>query len=193
MIDMSCWLWETLYIVKQFHDHGKEKILLDEYGKYELCGDYMYEMSIEGICSVFSDTRNYYQENSDSEVYVFFDPSLDAFYRTCRAYERNKGISAEQNPYRKALERAINSALSFNDYSYDAYAYNDLDHKGRCRIVLALFCEFYCHHEVPAGLLAIMDALQEHTSRMERELAEIPQNTKIVVLPQKEMMDKEAA
>ena len=193
MMDIDTYLWETLYIVKQFHDHDKEKIILSEYGDCVLCGDYMYEMALDGISSAFSDTRCYYCEDEEAEVFVFFDPALDTFYQTCRIYEISEGIAPEENRHRSEVERAINSALSFNDYNYVVYLYDDLNRRGRCRIVLKLYCEFYCHYEVPGGLFEVLDVLKEHTKRMEQKMAEAPHGAKITLLPRKKLIEKEAA
>ncbi len=100
------------------------------------------------------------------------------------------GISPEENCHRKQLVNAIESALSFPDYSYDFYVYSDLQERGRCRIVLMFYNEFFSLPAVPGGLLEILDALRLHTQKMRQELAA---NCKLHILPAVQEGQKEAA
>lgn len=191
MVELNCYFWETLYIFWQFHSHGKNDWLLQSYGKTELDGDLIYEISYEATSSVFADTKNYYQEELEYDVFVFFDPALDAFYEVCRKYEAQFGITPDENSHRRELQNEVQSALSLPSYSYRSYLYTDLDHKGPCRIVLVTDCEFYCLHEVPGGLLDILDALKMHTRVMQKDLD--AEKSKVLVLPAPTEETKEAA
>ena len=171
MTDIDEFLWETIYIIKQLCDHGCEQGLLGEYGRYELDGDFLYEIADTAVSSVFSDTRNYFQEETELELYVFFDPALDSFYETCRAYEMTMAIKPESNQYRRAMKNAVDYSLSFSDYSYASYLYTDTDGHGRCRLVLVFDYSFCSYHELPGSLLEIKEALKMLTTQMMDELS----------------------
>lgn len=170
MIETDYYWWKTIIILKQFHDHGRLEELLREYGEYEIDGDFIYEFCLTSMTIVFRDTANYFHENLGMEVFVFRDPVLDSFYEVCCQYEKVKGIKPENNPHRAEITNHVRYSLSFDGYNYETYLYTDLDRKGRCRIVLATYEEFFGHDDIPGGLLDIRDALEEHTERMKNEL-----------------------
>lgn len=191
MVELDAYLWETLYILWQFHTHGKADSLLRLYGQTELDGELIYELAYEASCTVFADTRNYYNQEAEYDVLVFFDPALDAFYEVCRNYEAQFALSPAENPHRTALQQEVSSAFALSSYGYQYYLYTDLDRKGPCRIVLVSDCEFYSLYEVPGGLLDILDALHLHTRVMREALKAAKQTVLALPLPQEQK--KEAA
>ena len=183
--DMSAFFWETLYIVKQMHDHGVGDRLLKLFGNDEIDSDSIYELAWEAIGSVFSDTRHYYNSENEIETLVFFDPVIDSFYRLCEEYEQIYGICPEENEFRRSMKNEVRNALSFGDYSYDYTVVTDTKKSLGCRIVLLFYVDFCCHHEIPGGLLDIRDALVYHGELLRKELA--AQKTAVIIpLPQTE-------
>ena len=168
---MDYYFWNTIALFKQFYDAGKADFLLQQYGNCAIDGDYIYEMSSECMTQVFADTSNYYHEDKEAEVFVFCDQALDSFYMMCRQYEAIRRIHPESNPHRKAMESQIWYSLTFDSYSYETYLYSDQDQKGRCRIVLVLYSEFYDYFEVPGSLLEIKEELETHMRIMKQEIA----------------------
>lgn len=193
MLDMSEYLWATVYVMKQMYDHGAAEKLLAYYGEEELDSDYLYEMSIEAIGSVFSDTRDYYNDEIEVQTFVFFDPAFDAFYEACREYERETGIPPGQNHHRTDIETNVEYALQFNDYSYSYRFYPNRGDGRRCRLALILGCEFGAHYEVPGGLLDILDAFKSHTEQMREEITRQKGQIKMIEFPAAEEERKEAA
>lgn len=182
MTELSTWLWESLYTLKQMHDHGRADKLLAYFGADEVDGETVYEIACEGIGHVFADTRSYYNHKEEIETLVFFDPIITNFYQMCAEYERRKGIPFQQNPYWTDMERAISSGFSFGDYSYSHGIYTDpQDHSG-CKLILLFYPEFCSHYAVPGGLLDIRDAFISNTERLRRELDHMEQN-RLITLP----------
>lgn len=171
-ICITSYLWESIYVIKQMHDHNRAESLLSVYGDMELDGDLFYELAVESSLQVFSDTRRYFNDEHELETLVFFDPVLTEFYVLCEEYEKARKLSKEKNRYRYEAEAAILSGLSFDDYSYNYHVYTDPLEHGGCRIALLLYVDFYSHYAVPGGLLHIYDALNHGIERIKKELYE---------------------
>lgn len=171
MIEISDWLWECLYAIKQLYDHGKADELLDEWKDNRLDSDDIGEISMRGLYCAFEETVDDWQSWDGTDIYVYFDPVLDEFYRLCLEYEQTYGLTKESNPFRQTIGRAISSALNFDDYSYEYIVYDGSQRDGRCKIVLKLFPDF-CHlYEVTGGLLELYDAYCSQTKRIKQELS----------------------
>ena len=193
MVEMDFNFWQTIAVIKKFCDSGKADILLREFGNCNIDGDYLYELCIEGMHHVFSDTVNYYHEETMNDVYVFQDVALDRFYELCRQYEKVMGISPEDNLHRKEMRTHIEYALTFDDYSYDFHLYTDLMRKGRCRIVLILYEEFYNYFAVPGGLLDIQEALEYHIQQIEQGISDALNPPTLSILTPNKTVEQEAA
>ena len=167
-MEINDYLWETLYLMKALHDHGKGKSLLDSYANVVMDPDFYGEVIWNSIGYVFEDTRQYYQEEKDLEVWVFFDPIIQEFYSLCARYERERHVKLEDNPYRKDMCRSLECGLAYNGYDYFYQVYDD--HREKCRIVLLLGCEFQAHYEVVPGLLDICEAYHMQVRRLKEEL-----------------------
>lgn len=192
MVELSTWFWESLYTVKQMYDHDCADDILKCFGDVEVDGDMVNEIACTGIEQVFADTRDYYNQEEEIETLIFFDSIITKFYQVCAEYEQKKGISAEQNPFRADMERAINSGFSFNDYSYGHAIYTDpKDHSG-CKLVLFLYPEFCSHYAVPSDLLDIRDAFINGTERLRRELEEM-EMSRVIELPATEENEERKA
>ena len=189
-MDINDYLWETLYIMKALYDHGKGQNLLDSYANVVMDPDYYGDVIWDSIGYVFADTRHYYQEEKDLEVWVFFDPMIQEFYSLCARYEQERHVKQEENPYRKDMRRSLEYGLAYNDYDYSYQVYDD--YKKKCRIVLLLGCEFQCHYEVVPGLLDICEAYGIQTQKLKEELGLIPRQDAGEPIPEAEEW-KEAA
>ena len=177
-------LWEVLYAFKALYDHGKHQKLLDEYRDREMCGDDYYDFVVASISHVFADTREYYNEENEVDSYVFFDPLITKFYRLCERYEKERGVSAEDNPFRKDMRSSLESGFYFDSFAYDYRIYNNPEKPGGCRLVLLLCCEFCCHYEIVPGLLDIYEAYQNQLRRLKEELGLIPKSVSLEAAPE---------
>ncbi len=192
MIEIDDYAWESLYILKDLYDHNDKSPVLDMYKDTKIDGDYMYEIALNSMGTIFEDTRNYYDEEKEYDVYVFFDPIITDYWRLCVEYERRTGTPKEESSYRKEMLGAINSALSFPDYSYGTYSYEDTSRRNGCRLVLVLGPEFCCHYMVPGALCEAYDAFDYHTQRLRKALAELD-HPKLMELPKRKHQRKEVA
>ncbi len=174
----SC-LLEGLYVLKALYDHGKHQETLEEYRNQEMCGDDYFEIALTAISRVFEKTREYYNEEADLNVYVFFDPVITEFYSLCARYEKERGIDEKDNPIRTAMENALASCLYFDSYAYDYRIYGNPEKPGGCRLVLLLCCEFYCYFEVVPGLLDAYEAYRNNVRRLKEELGLIPKSVSL--------------
>jgi len=189
MIEMDSCIIESLYLLKQLYDNGMADGLLKMYGSTELDADYYYEMAYEAIGAVFSDCCNYYNEEAEFTTWVFMDPMLDEFCRLCQKYEQSRGVSEEDNPFRKDMERIIRSGFSFSNGSYDFDWRLSPTDRGRKRILLYMGPEFTSDSEVPCGLIEIHDGLEYCNRHLQEALDAGP----VVNLPQPAVERKEAA
>lgn len=169
MIEINSWLWEGIYTLKQLYDHGKTEETLKYFRNRTLDCDDAGEIAMCAMYDVFETTRDSCQDQYGTEVYVFFDPVLDEFFKLCRAYEQANRMTPKDNPYREDIARAIRSGFLFDDYSYDYLVFDGSQRDGRCKIILKLYPEF-CHtYEVAGGLLEIYDAFRNQTERLKKE------------------------
>jgi hypothetical protein len=105
------------------------------YKDAEINGDNFYEMVYEAVSSVFENTSNYYNEEDEVETWVFMDPLLDEFCRLCGDYEKSRGVSEVDNPFRKDFESILRSGFSFGSYSYN-YDWKRRRRPGKRRLLL---------------------------------------------------------
>ncbi len=182
MEEISTWLLESLYTMKQMYDHGCANDVLKTYGDYALDGDMMFEIACDCMERVFCDTRSYCNQSEEIETLVFFDPVITNFYLLCEEYERQTSLPSQENPYRAEMQRAISSGFSFDDYSYGHAIYTTPNGHSGCKLVLLLYPEFCSHYAVPNGLLEIRDAFVYTTERMHKEL-EKTEHSRVIELP----------
>lgn len=182
MEEISTWLLESLYTIKQMYDHGCADDVLETYGDYELDGDMVFEIASDCMERVFSDMRHYYNQSEETETLVFFDPIITNFYLLCEEYERKSGLPPQENPYRVEMQRAISSGFSFDDYSYGHAIYTTPNGHSGCKLVLLFYPEFCSHYAVPNGLLEIRDAFVYATERMHKKL-EKTEHSRVIELP----------
>ena len=175
MIEISEYLWETIYTLKGVYDHDPEAPVLKAYRNTAIEGELIYEIAMNSIDQFFSDTREYYNEEADLSVYVLFDPIITEFWRLCDEYEKRLQIKPEENKHRNDMNRALSSALDIPDYSYDARWYFDTKRRSGCRLVLLCYCEFCGYHYIPNALGEAYDAFVYHTQQIREALAELKQ------------------
>ena len=192
MVEISEWLWETIYVMKQVYDHNPDAPLLRMYRDSVLDGECVYEISQNAVDQFFADTRGYYDSDKDLSIYVFFDPIITEYWKLCDEYEERTGLKPEDNRFREAMDRALSSALSIPDYSYNAVWYSDTKRKNGCRLVLLCYCEFYGYHWIPGALGEAYDTFVYQTNRIKEALAEL-EKPKIVELPKRKRQRKKAA
>lgn len=182
MVEIGNYLWESLYILKEMYDHDEDSPVLKWYRDLTLDGDDMYEIAVNAMGEVFRDTRNYYDEEKEYDVYVFFDPVITEFWTLCETYEARAGLRKEDNPYRHEMLQAIDSALYIPDYSCGTYSYGDTKRKNGCRLVLVLGIEFGSHYMVPGALCEAYEAFEIMIKRVRNALEELDKQ-KVVAFP----------
>ena len=190
MIEISSWLWESLYILKNIYDHDPDADILKMYSDNELDGDDMYEIAINSMDQVFSDTRSYYNEEREIDITVFSDPVMTECWQACAEYETKAGIEPKQNEYRQELIRDLQSDLHIPDYSYSGIYYSDLD-RGYPRIVMLIGIDFGLHYEIPEALCNAYSSFEYHTKRIKKAIAEL-EKPKIIELSKKQQRKKAA-
>lgn len=182
MVEIGNYLWESLYILKEMYDHDEDTPVLKWYRDSILDGDDMYDIAVNAIGGVFQDTRNYYDEEKEYDVYVFLDPVITEFWTLCEAYEARTGVDKENSICRREMLQAIDSALYIPDYSCGTYSYEDTKRKNGCRLVLVLGIEFGSHYMVPGALCEAYEAFEIMTKRVRCALEELDEQ-KVVAFP----------
>lgn len=172
MIEISEYLWETLYVLKCVYDHDPEANVLHCYSDVAVDGDYVYDLAHEAIGAFFADTREYVNEEKEVTAVVIYDTIITDYWKLCDAYEERCGIAPQENTYRKEMERALQSALDIPDYSFDAWWSADTKKKNGCKLVLLYSYEFYGYYWLPHALGEAYDAFAYQTERIRKALAQ---------------------
>lgn len=168
-----------LRLTKRLYDCGIADRFKGLWDVYSLDGDEYWELAREAMGWAFTDTRLYYNENDEIETWLFVDPLIDRFCELCQKYETRRGISEDENFYRKEMETVLHEGFNFNSYSY-GYDWRLSDkERGRKCLLLFIGCEFYSSDEVPEGLLHIKDGFEAMIARLEKELSK---ETRIIPL-----------
>lgn len=163
------WVWKEIYLMKRIYDFDPEAPILREFRDRVIDTDDFYEIGVACIETVFRDTRCYYNEKSEAETYVFFDPLFDEYGALCGEYGKRDQAGAEQL-HREVL-RCIEYSLSFYSYDYTFHIFMDPGTKKHCKLALVLGCEFYCLADVPDGLIAIHEKLTYEIGHLKKLLA----------------------
>lgn len=191
MIELYGEFFAMLRFTKRLYDCGMAERLMGWYGTCELDADYYWELAREAIGWVFQDTRLYCNNSEEIDTWLFIDPIIDRFCKLCLEYENRQGISEEDNPYRRDMEKILHSGFVFSGYSYGYDWRLSKESRGRKCLLLFTGCEFYSQDEVPAGLLEIRDGFETIVANLEKELSK---ETRIIPLPlAAETQRKEAA
>ena len=160
-----------------------------------MCGSYpvdtedYYELFYDGVASVFEETRTYYNEEDEVETLVLFDPLMDEFFHLCREYERRKGVSREDNPFRSRGQQEVHDSFGFMDYSCDWWLCDE--QHGRPRLVILFNYDFCGHHALPGAVAESKNELKNQIIGLGKALAGLETQPVITLPVQAEM--KEAA
>ena len=176
-------IWGSLYVMKALFDHGQGGDLLAQYGGTVIDTEYFddcFDIMMNAIPCIFADTRQYYDEEKEQEVWAFFDPVFQEFYSLCGRYERERRISAEDDPFRRDLNHALEYSLRFSSFDYNFKIYTDPTKPHGCRIVLMLGCDFGSLYEVAPSLLDICEAYHIQIKKLKEELGILPKEESIV-------------
>lgn len=163
----SC-TFEFLSVVKNLYDHDLLDKVLEGYQNPKVCEDY-YSLAWDGIASVFEDFGQYFRDETEVEILVFFDPVITDFYRLCAMYEAQKGVSKKRNPLRKEMEQEVYQCFSLDSYDFDLFLCDSK--KGPPKLVFFSGGEFYGHSELPGALAEARNTLERHCARLRVALA----------------------
>ncbi len=179
MVELYDEFFAMLRFAKNLYDSGMEEQLKEWSGGYPLDGDIYWELAYEAIGWAFRNTALYYNEDREIETWLFTDPIIDRFCKLCQEYEQRRGISEDENPYRKDMEQIMHEGLCFNSYSYNYdWKLSSKDH-GHKRLLLFTSCEFYSHDEIFEGLMEIKNGFEVMVKRLKEELSK---ETRIIPL-----------
>lgn len=179
MQELSHTLFSVLRLAKVFFDSDVPDEAKKDLGTWELDEDNCYVLGLEASEWIFRNTEHYYNESKEVDTWLFADPMIDRFCQLCREYERDKGITEDENPYRDAIERAIHESFRFDSYSYGYDWRLSLSERGRKCVLLFTGEEFYSQESVPEGLLEIRDTFLMLNQKLG---AELTKETRIIPL-----------
>ncbi len=118
MQELNHTFFSVLRLAKIFFDSDVPDKAKNDIGIWELDEDSCYALGLEASEWIFQNTAHYYNERNDVDTWLFSDPIIDRFCRLCQEYERDKGITEEENPYRSTIEQTIRENFRFDSYSY---------------------------------------------------------------------------
>ena len=100
MIEISEYLWETLYAIKAVYDHDPKAQIFQLYKDTAIDGDDLFEIAENAINQFFADTREYFNEDNEVATYVFFDPIITQYWKLCDEYEKRLQLDPKENRFR---------------------------------------------------------------------------------------------
>ena len=106
-----------LRFAKNLYDCGLTDKFKDIFRFWQLFGDDYWGFAQETIGLVFQDTRLYCNEADEIDTWLFTDPLIDQFCELCQEYEVRRGISEENNTYRRDMEQIIRDSFCFSSYN----------------------------------------------------------------------------
>ena len=118
MQELNHTFFSILRLAKILFDSDVPDKAKNDIGIWELDEDSCYALGLEASEWIFQNTAHYYNERKDVDTWLFTDPIIDRFCRLCQEYERDKGITEEENPYRSTIEQTIRENFRFDSYSY---------------------------------------------------------------------------
>lgn len=183
------YFFDNLCVAKQLWDAGAGNRFFDHCGSFPVDTEDYYELFYYGVASVYKETCNYYNEEKEIETLVLFDPLMDEFFRLCREYEQRKGISREDNPYRRQGQTEVHDSFGFVDYCCDWWLCDE--QHGRPRLVILFDCNFCGHHALPGAIADSRSELESQIIGLRNALAKLEPQPVITLPIQTEM--KEAA
>lgn len=190
MIELEPYFFDSLRIAKRLWDENLADRFLDVCGDLPVDTEEYYEIAMDGIYSVFEQTRNYYNEHRELETIVCFDPLIDKFFELCEVYEDHMGLTPEENSLRLAGSRAIYDSFGFLDYTCDWWFCSE--GHGRPRLVVLWTCEFCGLHILPVALASAKSELERQIKNLEVALKKRKKRKPVIRLPEQNDM-KEAA
>lgn len=160
--------FEFLSIAKNLYDCGLLDKVLEEYGQLEIGEDY-YFLAWSGIASAFAECKQYYRDETEIGILVFFDPVITEFYRLCAMYEAQKGVSKKRDPLRRQMEQEVYQCFCLDSYDFDLFLCDS--RKGAPKLVFFYGGEFYGHSELPGALVEARNTLKRHCVHLRKVLS----------------------
>ncbi len=162
--------------MKYFHDSPQWEEVKARFGDIDLNDeDFLVELSYEAIGWIFKETTIDFNEDYETDIWIFFDPVIDDFTRLCQEYEEQSGLEEEHDPYRQQGIRTIcDSFGAISGYGFDfSWRLSAKDH-GRKRILFFSGPEFWDLTALAVALMEIRTSLEDLNRRLEQELKVIP-------------------
>lgn len=172
MTELYSEFFEMLHLAKTLHDSAFSETFHQQFGHLTLDCDMCYELAYDSMSLAFAFTFEDYNEDYEFSIWVFGDPCIDKFCRLCQEYETMRGLSEEENPYRREIEQIIRDGFAFPSYSYNFDWCLSAKDRGRKRLLLFTGMEFCGMTYVPEGLLDIREGFDVLNLRLENELRE---------------------
>ncbi len=160
----------SLHCASLLHGYG----LLDEFiasGNRELSDDY-YEIYYD-VISLAADFKAFdYIECFELEKSYFSNKSMLEYYKLCRQYGSAHGMKLKDNPYMKAAEKFVNSALNLGGMGYDWILQTKVNHEWASGIVFITDWNYNCSFELLEALLEIREWYTYAVIRLRGKLLE---------------------
>lgn len=179
MVELYSEFFAILRFTKRLYECGMAEQMKEWFGSCELDADNYWELAYEATSWIFRDTRRYYNNEDEIETWMFTDSIIDRFCQLCQEYEKRRGISEEDDLYRRDMVQIMHEGLTFGSYSYGYDWRLSSEDRGRKCLLIFTGCEFYSQDEVPEGLLEIKDGFERMIARLEKELSK---ETRIIPL-----------
>ena len=103
MQELSHTFFSVLRLAKVFFDSDVPDKAKKDLRTWELDEDNCYVLGLKALEWIFRNTEHYYNERKEVDTWLFADPMINRFCQLCQEYERDKGITEDENPCRSRL------------------------------------------------------------------------------------------
>ena len=127
-----------------------------------------------------------YIEDYEEQKYYFGFESMSEYYRLCRDYCVQRGISLKNNPYMSEAERFVENAMDFGTGAYGGYAFllqTKINHKWASGLLVHTdACCFSSEFELTEAILSIGAWYKDAVARLKNDLQSYVSEEKEVLL-----------
>lgn len=166
-----------IFAAKNLYDADRTDILCDINDAID--SDNCYTFSLEALEHICDFVAADYNEEREVSSYYFSDESIMKYYRLCRKYSKQKGISLKENPYMQRAEQEVSEWLSSSCYYCGYILQTKLNHEWASGIVFYYDVNFFEFDALLERMVNIIDFFRCEVETLDNEC----ETVKFIAIP----------